>query len=271
MYSERMPALNTPAACKTKTRPTRLRRAAPALAAGAALALALTGCATLETTSPSSVRKGAAETGTARFGAVDCRKAKCVALTFDAGPSEHTPALLKILRREKVPATFFTLGKNHIEKYPELVRQMDREGHEVASHTWSHKILTKIDPAEARRELQRPNDAIEKLIGKKPTLMRPPQGRTDDDVNKISKELGLAEVLWTVTAKDYTTNDSALIRKRVIDQTKRDGIILLHDIYKGTVPAVPGVITELKKRGYVFVTVPQLLAPGKAEPGKVYR
>ncbi|MBB5105169.1 peptidoglycan/xylan/chitin deacetylase (PgdA/CDA1 family) [Streptomyces spectabilis] len=245
-----------------------------ALAASVAAALALTGCTKLDTVSPSSVRKDAADAkgkDRAAFGTVDCRKAKCIALTFDAGPSENTPRLLKILKKEKVPATFFTLGKNHIEKYPELVKQMDREGHEVASHTWSHKILTKIKPAEARAELERPNKAIEKLIGKKPTLMRPPQGRTNDTVNKISRDLGLAEILWTVTAKDYTTEDSALIEKRVLEQAGRDGIILLHDIYKGTVPAVPGVIAELKKRGYVFVTVPQLLAPGKAEPGKVYR
>ncbi len=90
-------------------------------------------------------------------------------------------------------------------------------------------------------------------------------------MHKICKELGLAEVLWSVTAKDYTTNDSALITKRVLEQSSRDGIILLHDIYAGTVPAVPGIIDALKERGYVFVTVPQLLAPGKAEPGKVYR
>ncbi|MGH4032121.1 polysaccharide deacetylase family protein [Actinomycetota bacterium Odt1-20B] len=259
---------------KTKSRTTRLRPAALALATAAAASLALTGCTKLDTTSPSTVRKDAADAkpkDQGKFGTVDCRKAKCVALTFDAGPSENTPRLLKILKEKKVPATFFTLGKNHVAKYPELVKQMDREGHEVASHTWSHKILTKIKPEEARKELERPNEAIEKLIGKKPTLMRPPQGRTNDDVNKLSKELGLAEVLWTVTAKDYTTNDSKLIQKRVVDQTKRDGIILLHDIYKGTVPAVPGVIDELKARGYVFVTVPQLLAPGKAEPGKVYR
>lgn len=258
---------------KTKRSTAGLRPVA-ALLATAAIGVGLTGCTKLDTTAPSTVRKEAADAAAkdqGKFGTVDCRKAKCVALTFDAGPSENTPRLLKILKEKKVPATFFTLGKNHIEKYPELVKQMDAEGHEVASHTWSHKILTKIKPAEAREELERPNKAIEKLIGKKPTLMRPPQGRTNDEVNKISKELGLAEVLWSVTAKDYTTNDSALIQKRVLEQTKRDGIILLHDIYKGTVPAVPGVIDELKKRGYVFVTVPQLLAPGKAEPGKVYR
>ncbi|MGW6025459.1 polysaccharide deacetylase family protein [Streptomyces sp. NPDC055099] len=240
----------------------------------AVMAVALTGCTKVDTTSPSSVRKDGASVGVkgrAKVGAVDCRSAKCVALTFDAGPSENSARLLDILKEEKVPATFFLLGKNHIAEHPELVKRMDAEGHEVASHTWSHKILTDITPDEAREELRKTDDAIEKLIGHKPTLMRPPQGRTNPDVNKISREEGLSEVLWSVTAKDYTTNDSALIKKRVIDQTERDGIILLHDIYKGTVPAVPGIIDELKKRGYVFVTVPQLLAPGKAEPGKVYR
>ncbi|WNC03093.1 polysaccharide deacetylase family protein [Streptomyces sp. CGMCC 4.7035] len=234
--------------------------------------MALSGCTTLHTTEPSAVRAHAVAAGApARFGTVDCRRAKCIALTFDAGPSENSARLLDILKEKKVPATFFLLGKRHIEKYPELVKRMAAEGHEVASHTWDHKILTEISPKEIREELEKPNEAIEKLTGRKPTLMRPPQGRTNDTVNKISRELGLAEVLWSVTAKDYTTNDSKLIQKRVLEQASRDGIILLHDIYAGTVPAVPGIIDALKERGYVFVTVPQLLAPGKAEPGEVYR
>ncbi|AKN72997.1 deacetylase [Streptomyces sp. PBH53] len=239
--------------------------------AAACLAFTLTGCAEVDTTAPSTVRAEAAPGAPARFGTVDCREAKCIALTFDAGPSENSARLLDILKEKKVPATFFLLGKRHIEKYPELVKRMAAEGHEVASHTWDHKILTRMSDAEIRAELKRPNDAIERLTGRKPTLMRPPQGRTDANVHRICKELGLAEVLWSVTAKDYTTNDSALITKRVLEQSSRDGIILLHDIYAGTVPAVPGIIDALKERGYVFVTVPQLLAPGKAEPGEVYR
>ncbi|AOR31369.1 deacetylase [Streptomyces fodineus] len=262
----------TPEHASRKTRDT-ARRLRPAALASAALGLALTlsGCAQVDTTAPSAVRAGAAHGAPAKFGTADCREAKCIALTFDAGPSENSARLLDILKQKKVPATFFLLGKNHIEKYPQLVKRMAAEGHEVASHTWDHKILTRISDAQIREELKRPNDAIERLTGHKPTLMRPPQGRTDTNVHKIAKELGLAEVLWSVTAKDYTTNDSALITKRVLDQASRDGIILLHDIYPGTVPAVPGIIDALKARGYVFVTVPQLLAPGTAEPGKVYR
>ncbi|MEU5089917.1 polysaccharide deacetylase family protein [Streptomyces sp. NPDC021356] len=246
-------------------------RAIAALAAAAGLTVALSGCTKVDATSPSSARTQAAAGAPGRFGSVDCRQAKCIALTFDAGPSENSARLLDILKEKKVPATFFLLGARHIDKYPELVKRMAAEGHEVASHTWDHKILTKISEAQIREELQRPNDAIERLIGHKPTLMRPPQGRTNDTVQRISKEMGMSEVLWSVTAKDYTTTDSALIEKRVLDQASRDGIILLHDIYDGTVPAVPGIIDALKERGYVFVTVPQLLAPGKPVPGKVYR
>ncbi|MFE0800566.1 polysaccharide deacetylase family protein [Streptomyces sp. NPDC058812] len=261
-----MPSL-TRKMTKTGTR----LRAGATLAAAASLTLALSGCTKLETTSPSSVRGAAGAQARAGFGTVDCGRAKCIALTFDAGPSENSARLLDILKEKKVPATFFLLGKRHIDTYPELVRRMADEGHEVASHTWTHKILTDAEPDEIREELERPNREIERLTGQRPTLMRPPQGRTDDTVHEICRELGLAEILWSVTAKDYKTNDSDLITERVLDQSSRDGIILLHDIYDGTVPAVPGIIDALKKRGYVFVTVPQLLAPGKAEPGKVYR
>ncbi|MFJ9350856.1 polysaccharide deacetylase family protein [Streptomyces sp. NPDC101237] len=256
---------------KLPTKKRERRAVAFPVAAAVSLVLALSGCAQVDTTSPADARGHAPTTGQHRFGSVDCRRARCVALTFDAGPSENSARLLDILKREHVPATFFLLGKRHIEKYPELVRRMAAEGHEVASHTWDHKILTEISERHIREELTRPDDAIERLTGRRPTLMRPPQGRTDARVHRICRELGLSEVLWSVTAKDYLTTDPALIRRRVLDQVSRDGIILLHDIYRGTVPAVPGIIDALKERGYVFVTVPQLLAPGTPEPGKVYR
>ncbi|MGG7572751.1 polysaccharide deacetylase family protein [Streptomyces sirii] len=254
------------------------------LLAATSLVLALSGCATYDVTAPADARADASaaegkstdgkatENGTAGGDAhVDCAKAKCVALTFDAGPSENTDRLLDILKKEKVHATFFMLGKNHVAKRPAEVKRIDAEGHELANHTWSHQILTEIEPDAAKRELSRLQDAVRKITGKTPQLMRPPQGRTDGEVSKISKDLGLAQVLWSVTAKDYQTNDSALITKRVLEQTERDGIILLHDIYQGTVPAVPGILKELKKRGYTVVTVSQLLSPAKPEPGMVYR
>ncbi|POG48085.1 deacetylase [Streptomyces sp. ZL-24] len=236
----------------------------------ATLTLALTGCS-METTAPASARRDAAPDAKGSFGRADCRKAKCIALTFDAGPGKDTPELLDILKEKKVSATFFLLGRNHVLKHPDTVRRIQDEGHEVANHTWTHKILTDEKPEEIRAELEKTREAIEKITGKRPRLMRPPQGRTDDQVSGISKELGLSQVLWSATAKDYSTNDSALITKRILDQASRDGIILLHDIYKGTVPAVPGIIDALQKDGYTFVTVPELMAPAVPEPGTIYR
>lgn len=252
-----------------RTRPGRRRGPALALLAATSLILTLGGCSA-DTVTPGEAR-GNAKAADAARATVDCAKVKCIALTFDAGPGENTPHLLDILKEKKVPATFFLLGKKHVDRYPEVVKRIADEGHEVANHTWSHRILTDLDAAEVRDELSRTQDAIAKITGRKPTLMRPPQGRTDDAVSDVARDLGLAQVLWSITAKDYSTEDSALIRQRVLDQAHGDGIILLHDIYAGTVPAVPGIIDELKRRGYTFVTVPQLLAPGKAEPGVVYR
>lgn len=263
------------------SRPVR-RTALTAGLAAAALAFTLTGCATYDAQTPKSAREaaykaaddgkaGAGSQGALPAGAVDCRKAKCIALTFDAGPSEHTPALLKILAEKKVRVTFFLLGHNHVDKYPDLVRQMGQNGNVLGNHTWTHRRLTDLKPAEIRTELDHLDTEVEKLTGKRPTLMRPPQGRTDEKVSKVCKELGLAQVLWNDTASDYATTDSALIHKRILKDAHRDGIILLHDLYKGTVPAVPGIIDALRAQGYTFVTVPELLAPAAPEPGKVYR
>ncbi|MFJ9558903.1 polysaccharide deacetylase family protein [Streptomyces fuscichromogenes] len=244
---------------------------AVATAAVVVLAVAVTLALTITSydhTSPRAAREKAS--GSVTTG-VDCRKAKCVALSFDGGPSPTTPRLLDILKQQGLHATFFVQGKGHISKYPAILRRIADEGHEIGNHTWYHRRLTDLDEKDARLELTRTSDAIERITGRRPVLMRPPEGRTNRKVEKICRELGLAQVLWSVTAKDYETTDSALITERVLDQTHRDGIILLHDLHKGTVPAVPGILKALKQRGYTIVTVSQLLAPAKPQPGMVYR
>ncbi|GHA45949.1 deacetylase [Streptomyces canarius] len=249
-----------------------LRRGMLTLVAGACL-FAGTGCSTLHgVTSPRSAREEATATESAPKGErPDCDVLKCVALTFDGGPSKPTPRLLDILKQKKVHATFFLQGKGHTDTYPETVRRMAREGHEIANHTWSHKVLTELDPKAVTAEMTPVQEEVRRITGHTPRLMRPPQGRTDDKVSAVMKKLGLAQILWSVTAKDYETTDTALIERRVLDQTDRDGIILLHDRYKGTIPAVPGIIDELHERGYTIVTVSQLMAPASPQPGRVYR
>src|SRR5687768_8671114 len=97
-----------------------------------------------------------------------------VALTFDDGPNPTlTPKLLDLLASRNLKATFFVVGQN-AEEYPEILKRIVREGHEVASHSWSHPNLGKMSDEGVRRELQKTDDAIVAAIGKRPTLMRPP-------------------------------------------------------------------------------------------------
>ncbi|WP_282699667.1 polysaccharide deacetylase family protein [Streptomyces sp. CC219B] len=224
----------------------------------------------METLSPREERdRVAPETGVPS-GQVDCREVKCIALTFDGNPGEPTDRLMDLLKQYKAPSTFFLEGRR-INEFPDVVRRIAEDGHEIGNHTWTHAVLTDVSDAQIRDELRRTTRAIVDLTGSEPTLMRPPQGRTDDRVSEVAKGLGMAQVLWTVTAKDYETSDTALITERVLDGADRDGIILLHPLRKGTVPAMPSILEALDKQGYTFVTVSQLLAPAKAEPGKIYK
>jgi peptidoglycan/xylan/chitin deacetylase (PgdA/CDA1 family) len=240
-----------------------------ALSLAAAAVLAACGTATLPA-KPKPESKPSPSPSWSKPYPVDCAKAKCVALTFDAGPDRYTAHLLDILKTKRVSATFFLLGRTGVGRHPHLVRREAAEGHELANHTWSHPRLTDVPNAEIRRQLTLVQQQVERLTGRAPTLMRPPQGRTDQRVAEISRSLGLAQIMWTVTANDYRDHDPKVITQRVLAGAERHGIILLHDVYPGTVPAVPAIIDGLRERGLTPVTVSQLFAPDTPRPGRAY-
>src|SRR4029450_3278646 len=99
-----------------------------------------------------------------------------IAMTFDDGPSATlTPKLLDLLAAHHIKATFFVIGEN-VAEYPEIVARAAREGHEIASHSWSHPNLAKMSDESVRRQLRQTDDAIRNATGKRPTLLRPPYG-----------------------------------------------------------------------------------------------
>nr|BFE29164.1 hypothetical protein GCM10010200_014150 [Actinomadura rugatobispora] len=191
---------------------------------------------------------------------------KCVALTFDDGPMGVTAQLLDILAARKVKATFFLVGQN-VEEFPHLVRREAAEGHELANHSYSHADLGRSSNSKVTAELVRTQLAIKKATGVTPTLMRPPYGSTDKQVARITKKLGLAQVLWTVDPLDWQVRNSKRVERKVIGGTRNGTIVLMHDIHPTTVAAVPLIINRLAAKGYVFVTISQLygkpLTPGK--------
>lgn len=184
---------------------------------------------------------------------------KAIALTFDDGPhGPKTERLLDILRQEDVKATFFLVGKM-AEKYPSIVRDIVRDGNEIANHTFSHATLTKITPAEARADYAAASDVLQRITGKRPRLCRPPGGDLDDDVIDAAKELGMTTVLWTNDPGDYYKPGESTIVDRTLARASNGGIILLHDGIDQMLDVLPTIIETLRARGFRIVTASELL------------
>ncbi|GHH32876.1 deacetylase [Streptomyces candidus] len=204
-------------------------------------------------------------------GPVDCRTARCVALTFDGGPGPSTGALLDVLEDRHVPAAFFLVGKGPVHKHPDLVRRIAAEGHEVGNHSWTGPRLNEVPPREARRQLAQTQDVLARLTDRPPTLMRPPRGRTDRNVAALCRELGLAQILWNSATADRREHDPQVIAERVLRSAEPGGIIQLNDLHAGTAAALPAIVGGLRERGFRLVSLERLFAPRKPAPGAVYR
>ncbi len=181
---------------------------------------------------------------------------KKIALTFDDGPHPtYTPLLLDGLAKRKVKATFFITGEN-AEAYPELVKRMQEEGHLIGNHTYSHIQLTQGNREKFKGELVKTNEIIEEITGQGVTYVRPPYGSWD---KSFEKELNMIPVLWNIDPLDWCCNDASCVIRKVESAAGEDAIILLHDSYPSTVTAALQIVDDLQQRGYVFVTVEEIL------------
>ena len=188
-----------------------------------------------------------------------------IALTFDDGPSATlTPKLLDILAAHHIKVTFFVLGEM-VAEHPEILARAAGEGHEIASHSWSHPNLAKMSQASVRSQLQRTDDEIKNATGKRPTLFRPPYGSiTESEKRWIHDEFGYDIILWDVDPLDWKRPGPAVVRNRILKETRPGSIVLSHDIHPGTIEAMPSTLDELEAKGFKFVTVSELL--GMATP-----
>ncbi len=188
-------------------------------------------------------------------------QAKRVTLTFDDGPHpSYTPQLLEILREKKVKATFFVIG-HMADKYPDLIKQISADGHEVANHTYSHVTLTKIPPEEIDVEYKANNDVIKRLTGKAARYCRPPGGDHDQEVLRRAGSLGLTTVLWTDDPGDYNNPGPDVLFERETKALSPGGIILLHDGSKDTLATLGKFIDEARSQGYEFVSLDAISKP----------
>jgi peptidoglycan-N-acetylglucosamine deacetylase len=192
------------------------------------------------------------------------RDRRAIALTFDDGPSERTPALLELLARHNVSATFFQCGAN-IERLPQIARAAFEGGHEIGNHTDSHPLLCFRSPNFMRLELDRGQRAIEANTGTHPTLFRAPYGVRWPGLRSAQAQFGLTGVMWTVIGYDWNLAAEGIVR-RISGSVSNGAIICLHDgrelranpDIRNTIRAVEQLIPMLLDRGYQFETVSRL-------------
>lgn len=199
---------------------------------------------------------------------LSCSVVKCVALTFDDGPSPFDGRLLQILKDNDAKATFFEIG-NKVAANPAGAKQVADAGMEIGNHTWEHPNMVTIPPEDIAPQFSKANDAIAAATGRTPNLYRPAGGLSNDAVRQTAGRFGLAEILWDVIPFDWA-NDSntAATRYMLMTYIKPGSVVLFHDTYSSTVDLVYQFIPVLKANGYRMVTVSELLGP--RAPGSSY-
>lgn len=180
---------------------------------------------------------------------------KVVALTFDDGPSKYTDQILDILKKYNACGTFFLIG-NKVEFYSDTLRRMLEEGSEIGNHSYDHKLLTRLSKESFQEEINKTQMAIKKVTGFTPTLFRPTYGGYN---NTLKSYTDLKFVLWDVDSRDWQVKSKEKILKNVLPNVKSGSIVLMHDNHEYSVNALEDMIESLKKQGYKFVTVTELL------------
>lgn len=179
-----------------------------------------------------------------------------IALTFDDGPHpRYTKLLLDGLKERGVAATFFVVGKN-ISGNEELIARMEQEGHLIGNHTYDHVKISDLSAEQACAQVERTSALVREITGKDTEFIRPPFGEWNKD---MECSFTMIPVLWSVDPLDWTTENTALIRERILKDVQEGDIILMHDYYRSSVDAALDVVDALLAQGYEFVTVDKLV------------
>jgi peptidoglycan/xylan/chitin deacetylase (PgdA/CDA1 family) len=179
-----------------------------------------------------------------------------VVLTFDDGPLRaYTKPVLEALAAHCARATFFLVGRQALAD-PEMVQEYDRRGHTIGTHTWSHANLRSLSPQKARAEIELGFSAVQQALGKPlaPFFRFPYLSDPKGMIGHLQeRQMGIFSI--DVDSKDFRTRDPSTVHRRVMTDLARakKGIILFHDIQPSTARALPGLLAELKAKGYRIV------------------
>jgi len=186
-----------------------------------------------------------------------------IAISFDASwGNANTLALLDLLDQHQIKTTFFLVGI-WVEKYPDLVAEIAKRGHEVMNHSATHPYFTKISAEKQRQELDTCSDMIEAITGVRPTLFRPPYGDYDSDVVSLARAEGYEVVQWNIDSLDWKNKGVEPFVKAATKNVTGGSIILMHNDSKYLLDALPTVLEYYEQNGFQVVPVSEVLLTGE--------
>jgi peptidoglycan/xylan/chitin deacetylase (PgdA/CDA1 family) len=182
-----------------------------------------------------------------------------IALTFDDGPKPGmTEQLLATLTRERVRATFFVVGRD-VTAHPDLAKKIVESGMQIENHSYTHPNLTLLNSSGVEAELLRTLASVRAATGKQMRYFRPPGGNVNEDVSRIAARLGLTPCMWTLNGEALENGSPNRLVEYIVSRATAGAIILLHNGRMTTVEALPKIIEGLRKRGFEFATVDDVM------------
>lgn len=224
-----------------------------------ALLLVLMGVVSVKEVAPTSSKVGDRELPVYCVGTDE----KKIALTFDAAwGNEDTKKILEILEKQQIHVTFFMTG-GWIEKYPDDVKAIYAAGHELGNHSENHKHMSELSAQEMETEIMKAHDKVKKLTNYDMKSFRPPYGDYNNAVIKAVRKCGYQAIQWDVDSLDWKDYGVDSILNTVCNHKHlgNGSIILCHNGAKYTAQALDSMITQLKEKGFQFVTISELVYP----------
>ena len=184
---------------------------------------------------------------------------KKVALTMNcAWNADDIDKILEVLKQNNTKITFFMVGE-WIEKFPEAVKKINEEGHEIASHSDTHPHVNKLSYEENINQIEKSNEKIEKITGKRTQIYRPPYVEYNDTVIKAVQDKNYYALQWNLDTLDYTGLTGTEMWNRLKDKIKAGDIILTHNGTKHTADSLDMLIKNIKEKGLEVVTISNLI------------
>ena len=184
-----------------------------------------------------------------------------VAITFDDGPSKHTPKLLDYLKESGIKATFFIVC-NRVNSFKGTTQRIVDEGHELGYHSWSHKNQKKLTTDQIKSDFKKSEKLVEDLTGATFTVWRAPGGSIND---RVLGAIDLPHIMWSVDTLDWKYRDVDHVYNAILKNSDDGEIILLHDLHKTSVEGAIKAMKVMQAGDYEFLTVTELLSRnGKA-------